>query len=93
MGSPDYFTDDQLASAKTILAIDEQYARERPSQYVHTVGYWWAIAGLDYYLNYVENLNKVTRKDIADYLNAYVNGKPYIMGTLVSPQDRKTLGL
>ncbi len=93
MGSPDYFTDDQLTNAKTILAIDEQYGRERPSQFVHTVGYWWAIAGLDYYLNYVDNLNKVTRKDIADYLNSYVNGKPYIMGTLVSPQDRKTLGL
>ncbi len=93
MGSPDYFTDEQLANAKTILAIDEQYGRERPSQYVHTVGYWWAVAGLDYYLNYVDNLQKVTRKDIAEYLNTYVNGKPYILGVLTSPQDRKTLGL
>ncbi len=93
MGSPDYFTDDQLANAKTILAVDEQYARERPSQFVHTVGYWWAVAGLDYYLNYVDNLDKVTRKDIAGYLNTYVNGKPHIMGVLVSPADRKTLGL
>jgi zinc protease len=93
MTGPDYFTDEQLANAKTILAIDEQYGRERPSTYCHTVGYWWAVAGLDYYLSYVDNLQKVTRKDIADYLETYVIGKPHVLGVLVSPQDRKKLGL
>jgi len=88
-----YFTDEQLANAKTILAIDEQYGRERPSQYCHTVGYWWASAGLDYYLSYVDNLKKVSRQGIAEYLNTYVIGKPHIMGVLVSGQDRKKLGL
>jgi zinc protease len=93
MGDPAYFTDAQLDNAKTILAVDEQYGRERPSQYAHTVGFWWAVAGLDYYLNYVDNLKKATRQDIAGYLNTYVNGKPYVMGVLTSPQDRKKLGL
>ncbi len=93
MGDAGYFTDAQLDNAKTILAVDEQYGRERPSEYAHTVGYWWAIAGLDYYLNYVDNLKKATRDDIAGYLNSYVNGKPYVMGVLASPQDRKKLGL
>ena len=93
MGDPGYFTDDQLENAKTILAVDEQYGRERPSQYSHTVGYWWAVAGLDYYLNYVDNLKKATREDIAQCLNTYVNGKPYVMGVLSSPQDRKKLGI
>jgi zinc protease len=92
MSSPDYFTDAQLANAKTILAIDDQYARERPSEFCHTVGYWWAIAGLDYYLNYVENSAKVTRKDISEYLKTYIIGKPYIMGTLLSSDARKKLG-
>jgi zinc protease len=93
MGDPGYFTDEQLDNAKTILAVDEQYERERPSQYSHTVGYWWATSGLDYYLNYFDNLKKVTRQDIAQYLNTYVNGKPYVTGVLASPQDRKKLGL
>lgn len=93
MGDPGYFTDEQLENAKTILVVDEQYERERPSQYSHTVGYWWAVAGLEYYLNYADNLKKATRQDIAQYLNTYVNGKPYVMGVLSSPQDRKKLGL
>ena len=93
MTSKDYYTDEQLESAKTILAIDDQYGRERPSQFVHTVGYWWAIAGLDYYMNYIDNLKKVTRDDINDYLNKYVIGKKHVEGVLVSPQVKAKLGL
>ncbi len=91
--SPDYFTDDQLENAKTILAINEQYGRERPSQFSHTVGYWWAIAGLDYYLNYIQNLRKVSRADIQRYMNTYVIDKPHVVGVLVSSEQRKNLGL
>ncbi len=93
LADPDYFTDEQLKSAKAVLAIDEQYGRERPSQYCHTVGYWWAVSGLDYYLHYVDNLNNVTRKDIAEYVRKYIIGKPYVMGVLVSPADRPKTGL
>ncbi|HTY10221.1 MAG TPA: pitrilysin family protein [Bacteroidota bacterium] len=93
MMSDDYFTDEQLENAKTILAIDEQYGREQASQYAHTVGYWWAVAGLDYYLDYVDNVNKVTRDDIKRYLATYVIDKPYVMGVLVSSEMRKQLGL
>ncbi len=93
MSSEDYFTDEQLQNAKTILSIDEKYGRERPSQFVHSVGFWWAVAGLDYYLNYVDNLNKVTRKDIKRYIDTYVKDKKHVIGVLVSPKDRQTLGL
>jgi zinc protease len=93
MASSEYFTDEQLENAKTILAINEQYGRERPTEFIHTVGYWWAVAGLDYYLDYIENLRKVTREDIKEYLDKYVIGKRYIEGILVSASDRKRIGL
>jgi zinc protease len=93
MTADDYFTDDQLENAKTILAIDEQYAREKPSEFAHTVGFWWAVAGLDYYYNYIENLNKVTREDIKRYLNTYVIDQPHVTGVLVAPDQRAKLGL
>ena len=88
-----YFTDEQLENAKTILSINEQYGRQQPSQYVHTVGFWWAVAGLDYYLNYVDNLKKVTRKDIQDYLKKYVINKSYVMGVLTSPEEKEKVEL
>jgi zinc protease len=93
MTSDDYFTDEQLKNAKTILAIDEQYGREKPSEYAHTVGFWWAVAGLDYYMNYIDNLDKVSREDIKNYLNTYVIGKKHVTGVLVAPDQRAKLGL
>ncbi len=93
MTEPDYFTDEQLENAKNILATNEQYSRERASQFVHTVGFWWAVAGLDYYLNYIDNLKKVTRDDIKKYLDDYVIGKNHVMGVLTSPENAGKIGL
>lgn len=91
---PGYFTDEQLENAKTQLEINEMYGQERPSSFVHTLGFWWSVAGgLDYYLNYVDNLKKVSRGDIEDYVRKYIQGAPYIMGILLSPEDREKLSL
>jgi zinc protease len=88
----DYYTDEQLANAKTQLEISEMYSHERPSDFVHTVGFWWAVAhGLDYYLNYVDNLRKVSRNDIDEYVKKYIRNAPYVKGLLMSPDDRKKL--
>jgi zinc protease len=86
---PDYYSDEQLATAKDRLEREDLYAQEKPSEFVHTVGYWWSVAGgLDYYLNYVDNLRKVTRSDINTYVQKYMQGAPYVKGVLVSPNDR-----
>ncbi len=88
---PDYYTDEQLANAKHQLEINEIYGQERPSNFAHTVGFWWSVAGLDYYLTYVDNLRQVSREDINAYVRQYIQNAPYIMGVLVSPEDRKKL--
>jgi len=86
----DYYTEEQLANAKTQLEISEMYSHERPSSFVHGVGFWWSVAhGLDYYLNYVDNLRKVSRKDINEYVNKYIHNASYIKGLLMSSEDRK----
>lgn len=83
--NPDYFTDEQLETAKNLLAIDDAYGKESTSNFVHMVTYWWASATIDYYTNYVANLQKVTRQDIIDYVNKYIVGKPYVAGLMVNP--------
>jgi zinc protease len=87
--SPDYYTDEQLANAKTQLEINDMYQQERPSAFIHTLGFWWAVAnGMDYYLNYIDNLRKVTRQDINEYVQKYIQNAPYVKGVLISPADR-----
>ena len=91
---PAYFTDEQIENAKTQLAAGEMYGQERPSTFVHTLGFWWSVTdGLDYYVNYVKNLNAVTRDDMAQYVRTYIQNQPYVMGVLVSPENRAQLSL
>ncbi len=91
--SPDYFTDEELESAKTLLDVNEVYSREKPSEYAHTVSFWWASSGLDYYATYVENLRKVTRADIKRYVDKYIRHKPGVVAVLISESDQKRIGL
>ncbi|HYG40892.1 MAG TPA: pitrilysin family protein [Cytophagales bacterium] len=87
----DYFTDEQLQTSKTLLAIDDIKNRDAASNYIHTVTYWWASANLDYYVNYVENLNNVTREDIKNYVQKYIQNKPSVNGLLISPTLKQEL--
>lgn len=89
--SDDYFTDEQLKTAKTLLAIDDAYGKEVTSEFIHTVTYWWASASIGYYTNYVDNLKKVTREDIKAYVNDYILGKPKVTGILLSEEMRDNM--
>lgn len=90
---PDYFTDEELESAKTLLDVNEIYDREKPSEYAHTVSFWWASSGLDYYAGYIENLRKVTRADIRRYVDRYILNKPRVVAVLMSEADQRRIGL
>ncbi|SKC89204.1 M16 family metallopeptidase [Ohtaekwangia koreensis] len=89
--SDSYFTDEQLATAKNLLAIDDAHSREKTSDFIHTVTYWWASATIDYYTSYVDNLKKVTREDIKRYVQTYIKGKPKVIGVLSTPQNKPAL--
>jgi len=91
--SPDYITDGQLESAKTLLEVNEIYDREKPSEYAHTVSFWWASSGLDYYSRYVEQVKAVTRADIKCYVDKYIKNRPRVIGVMISAQDQARVGL
>jgi zinc protease len=81
-----YITDKQLERAKRILYITQVEEREEVEQYAHLLSFWWASASIEYYTFYRDNLNKVTRQDIKDYVRKYIKGKPFCAGLIV-PAD------
>lgn len=89
--SDTYFTDEQLQTAKDQLAIQEEFGREKPSAYIHTVTYWWCAATLGYHVNYINNLQKVSREDIKNYVRKYIKGKNYVMGVMLRNGMRKSM--
>ena len=90
---PDYFTDEELESAKTILESNDLFEREKASEYAHTLGFWWSSTGIDYFRGYHAKLRAVTRADINRYIKTYIHGKNHVGIALASPEGKKLAGL
>jgi zinc protease len=90
---PDYFTDEELESAKTILENNDLFDREKASEYAHTLGFWWSSTGIDYFRTYHAKLRAVTRADINKYLTNYVIGKNRVAVALATPEGKKQANL
>jgi len=96
--SDDYFTDEQLQTAKTLWAIDDARNKEATSEYVHNITWGWGVSDLFYMIDYVENIQKTTREDIKHYVETYIIDKPKVTGILITPDMRdqmifKSMGL
>lgn len=84
----DYITNEQIETAKLKLGIRQTEEAEVTSDFVKVLSFWWASASIDYFTNYHENLDKVSRADLQNYVRKYIKNKPYCAGLLVNPQLR-----
>ena len=89
----DYFTPQELDAVKTQRIVSSTFGRERASSFAQTIGFWWSVASLEYYMGYVDNMARQTAADLKSYADRYIVGKPRVTGVLLSPQDRRALRL
>jgi zinc protease len=89
----DYFTDEQLESAKALLEADDLYSREKLSEYAHTLSFWWSSTGLEYFRGYLTNLRHTQRADISRYITTYIQGKPHVGLALISDEAQQQIQL
>lgn len=85
----DYYTDEQLESAKALLEADDLYSREKFDEYAKTLGFWWSSTGIDYFRGYLANLRRTSRADISRYISTYIQGKPHVGLALISEQAQQ----
>jgi len=93
LDDPGYFTAAELKNVKAARATESAFGIERASGLAHTIGFWWAVADLDYFLEYVDTMAKQTPEDLRRYAARYIVGKPKVTGVLISPGDRASLKL
>ncbi len=91
--NPNYFSDEELANAKTLLEAEDLYRREKLSEYTHSLGFWWSSTGMEYYSGYYKNLRAVSRNDIKKYISTYIQGKPHVGVALISAQGQQAAKL
>jgi zinc protease len=84
-----YFTASQLADVRRKQRINYKMELDRPSSYAKTLAFWWATSGLDYYDNYISNMEKVTLVDVQKFVKKYFINKPHVGITLINPDDAK----
>jgi zinc protease len=90
---PGYFTAAELEPQKQQRAVGTAMGLERASGFSHELGVWWAVAGLDYYMGYVDNMAKQTTADLRAYASKYIVDKPHVAGVLLSAQARRASGI
>ena len=83
---PDYFTDEELENAKSLVESRDLFSREQLSSYAHTLGFWWSSTGIDYYRGYYKNLRLITRNETNKYVRTYIQNKPHVGIALISTE-------
>ncbi|GMV08453.1 MAG: hypothetical protein ABS52_02030 [Gemmatimonadetes bacterium SCN 70-22] len=90
---PGYITPEQLVNVKAQRAVSTAYGEDRASGFAHTLGFWWSVSGLDYYMGYIDGMAKQTLRDLQGYARKYIVGKPRVIGVLIDPESRRRIGL
>lgn len=90
---PGYLDTGELEAVKAHRAVTSAFDRERASGFAHTLGFWWSVASLEYYMGYVDNMAQQTTAELRAYATKYIVGKPHITGVLIDPASRQQLSL
>jgi zinc protease len=91
--TPGYFDAEAIEATKAQRAVSSAFDRERSSGFAHTLGFWWSVASLEYYMGYVDNMAAQRVDDLRRYARTYIVGKPHVVGVLISPTSRRRLNL
>jgi zinc protease len=90
-GKANYFTDEQLATAKDIIRRNHIRNTEKPSSLPSQLSYQWCSTSLEYYTDYEVACSKVTKQDLQHYAQTYIVGRPYIAGMIINEEMNKQL--
>ncbi|MGI9078344.1 MAG: M16 family metallopeptidase [Gemmatimonadaceae bacterium] len=93
LANPGYFTTAELEPVKRQRAVGTTMGLERASGFAHQLGFWWSVAGLDYYMGYADSMATQDVTDLRSYARKYIVGKPRVVGVLIAPESRRLLGL
>jgi len=90
---PGYFSVEEMNAAKAQRAVSSAFEREKASAFSHTIGFWWSVSGLEYYLKYVDEMARRLPAQLQDYARKYIIDQPHVTGVLLSPEARAQLNL
>lgn len=90
---PGYISKEELEAVKAQRVVSSAFGRERASGFSQTIGFWWSVASLEYYMGYVDNMAKRSLADLRTYAAKYIVGKPRVTGVVLPSDARQSIAL
>ncbi len=87
MCAGDYFSPDELASARREIENQEIIARDIPARFISDLSFWWASTSTGYYTGYVEAIRAVTAGDVCAFMRRYLLGAPFLTSVWLHAED------
>src|SRR5690606_12624538 len=87
MAGEGYFDPELLTVVEKRRSVATAFELEESIGLAHTVGYWWSVADLDYYLDYTDNLSRRSASDLSGFVDRYVAEKPFVIGVLAPEKE------
>ncbi len=89
MAKDDYFSETELISAKKELVDHDILSRETAAGYMSNLSFWWASTSTEYYLSYLDRINKIEGTDIQTFINSYLDNKNMLTTIWINSDDNK----
>ncbi len=81
MKQPGYFTAEEIAVAKQIVADRQTFDQESPYSFVtRTTARWWSMASIGYYLGLPAHVAQVHEPQLQEFVGRYLAGQPFVLG-------------
>ncbi len=93
VAGPGYFSQEELDATKANRSVTTAFGLERSSESSHTIGFWWSVSGLEYYMKYNDEMARRTANDLRVYATKYIIDKPHLIGVMLPQDDRRRIGL
>jgi zinc protease len=90
---PTYVSPRELEAVKAQRTVSSAFGIEKASEIAHTIGFWWSVASLDYFMSYTDRMAQQRITDLMRYTSTYVIGKPRVTSVLLSSDARRAIGL
>ncbi len=87
---PGYFSEEQLEAARNKLIVERTFGVQNGRDFLQNLGFWWSVAGLDYYGSYLDNLRQVTLADVRTFCQKYVQSDNRVYG-LLAPESENSI--
>jgi zinc protease len=90
---PTYISARELENTKAQRAVSSAFGIEKASEIAHTIGFWWSVANLDYFMSYIDQMAQQRITDLLRYTGTYIVGKPRVTNVLLSSEARRAIAL